>query len=110
MTPESPRPKLTGDQIVYLYERQLNFAVLWNIASSFAGLALALVFWFVLQTLWLRLALAALSILASGMAQRLVALWVRCPACGARPLGRIHSIIQSRSVRACPQCSAKLRS
>jgi hypothetical protein len=110
MTQESSPPKLTPDQVVYLYERQLNFAVLWNILSGLAGLGLAFLFWFLLKTLWLRLALVALAFLAAGMVQRLVVLRVKCPACGRRPLGRIHSIIQSRGVRVCPSCKAKLRS
>jgi formate dehydrogenase maturation protein FdhE len=110
MTQESSRPKLSGEQIVYLYERQLNFAVLWVILSGLAGVVLAMLFWFLLETLWVRMVLVVLSILGSGMVQRVVVLRVKCPACGSRPLGRIHSIIQSRGVRACPGCKAKLRS
>jgi predicted RNA-binding Zn-ribbon protein involved in translation (DUF1610 family) len=109
MTQESPDPKLSADRVIHLYERQLNFALLWNIVSSLAGLGLALLFWFYLKPLWLRLVLAAIAILGSGVVQRMVALWVKCPACGARPLARINSILQTRSVRTCPDCGTKLR-
>jgi len=109
MTQETSGPELSGDRVISLYRRQLRFAVLWNIVSSIAGLALAILFWFLLTTLWLRLALAAIAILASGVAQRMVAVWVKCPACGARPLAGIHSIFQSRGVRTCPDCGTKLR-
>jgi DNA-directed RNA polymerase subunit RPC12/RpoP len=109
MTQETSGPKLSADRVIYLYRRQVNFAVLWNIVSSLAGLGLAILFWFLLETLWLRLALAAIAILGSGVAQRKVALRVKCPACGGRPLGHINSIFQTRSVRACPDCGTKLR-
>ena len=101
---------LTEDQVVVLYESALNRTIFVHLSIMLLGAGAAAAFFFWVKTTWLMLVLVMASILASGMVQRLLVIRVRCPACGARVLGHIHSIIQARSVRRCPGCDAKLRS
>jgi len=109
MSEEPSRPNLTADQIIYVYERQLNRIVIWHLLGGFlmAGLAVALLF--LIETLWLKVALVVLAVVAGMMMQRLIVLRLRCPSCGARVLGRIHSIVQAPGIRSCPRCEVKLR-
>ena len=109
MSEEPSRPKLTGDQIILLYERQVNRATVWVVLGGFAAVIVAIAFLFFIETQWLAWTLLAVCILAGGMLQRLLVLRVRCPACGARVLGRIHSIVQVRGIKTCPYCKTKLR-
>ncbi len=109
MTEESSPPKRTTDQIILLYEQQVNRATVWVVLGGFAAVIVAIAFLFFIQTQWLAWTLLAVCILSGGMLQRLLVLRVRCPACDARVLGRIHSIIQARSINTCPYCKTKLR-
>lgn len=109
MTEPSAGPTLTNDQVVVLYERALNRAVVAHLLVMLLGAALAVLLYFTVEPWWLMVLLVVLAILASGMVQRLLILRVKCPACGRRVLGRIHSIIQARSVTQCLTCKAKLR-
>ena len=109
MSEERTQPKLTADQVILLYEQWMNRATLWHLLSGFACAAAGVVclFWFNMN--WIGWVLLAVFILAGGMLQRVFVLRVRCPACGARVLGRIHSIVQARGIRSCPHCEAVLR-
>jgi len=111
VTEDPPQPRLTADQIVLLYEQQLNWASVWVLLSGFGGIAVGLaLYWLLPVEMWVRVvAAAAVIVIGGGMLQRLFVLRVRCPACGARVLGRIHSIVQARGIKACPRCEAKLR-
>ena len=109
MTADDPRDDLTPDQVIYLFERQVNWAVLWvflgGFGCIFAGIAL---FW-VTGKGWLGGGLLAACVVIGGFVQRLLVLRVRCPKCAARALGRIHSVFQARNIRECPGCGTKLR-
>ena len=109
MSEEIDRPDLTPDRVIYLYERQLNRTILVHFLGGFGAIAVAVAVWFMLETMWLRITLALLAILAGGMLQRLLVVSIRCPVCDGRPLARIHSIMQSRNIRECPRCGTKLR-
>lgn len=87
----------------------MNRAVVWNLIGGLGAIVTAIVVAFLLKPVWLGLVLGVVLILAGGMLQRLLVLRVRCPACGARVLGRIHSIVQARNIKTCPQCEAALR-
>ena len=111
MSEDAPeRSPLTNDQIIYLYERQLNRAVLYVFAGGFLAIAVAVTAAWFIQPLWVGMIIGAVLIVAGGMLQRLVVLRVKCPNCGRRVLGRIHSIVQARHVEECPHCEKKLRS
>ena len=110
MTSQPSGPGRTRDQIIYLYERQLNFAVLWVLVWGFATVAVGLALLYAFDMRWPGWVLGLLSILVGGMLQRIMVLRVKCPACGARVLGRIHSIFQAGNVRSCPFCDVNLRS
>ena len=104
-----PERELTADQVVLLYEGQLNRTILLHLAAGFAAAIAGLAVAYLLNwSTWGIVALFA-AILLGGMLQRLIVLRVRCPRCGARALGRIHSIVQVRSIRECPRCGARLR-
>lgn len=111
MSEPSSEPKLTPDQIRVLYEQQLNRTIVVHLIITLLGAALAAVLFIQMKgrSLGIAILLAVLAIVASGMAQRLTVMRVRCPSCGARVLGRIHSILQARHVTECPRCEAKLR-
>ncbi len=102
--------QLTDDQVVMLYERSLNRAIIVHLSVMVLGAALAVLLYFTVEPWWLMIVLVVLTILASGMVQRILVLRVKCPACGTRVLGRIHSILQAKSITQCPGCDARLRS
>ena len=110
MTDDGDKRELTEDQVVYLYERQMNFAILWNFTAGIAWIVAAVLLVRYVEPEWLGwvCGIAAL-ILGGGYTQRYLASRVRCPACGGRVLLRIHSIFQARSVTECPHCDARLR-
>ena len=109
MTDEDSRPRLSPEQIVLLYERQLNRTVVMHLVGGLLAIALAVPAVLLVKPLWLGILLGVVLILAGGMLQRLLVIRVRCPACGARVLGRIHSIVQARGMKTCPVCDVKLR-
>ena len=87
----------------------MNRATVWVVVGGFAAVIVAIAFLLVIQTQWLAWTFLAVFILSGGMCQRLLVLRVRCPACDARVLGRIHSIVQARNIKTCPYCKTKLR-
>ena len=103
------RPELTEDEVVYLYERQMNFAILWVMIAGFAWIAAAILLFVYITPTWLGFVCGAACIIAGGFTQRLLAWRVKCPVCKAPVLAKIHSIFQSRSIMECPYCGAKLR-
>ncbi len=105
-----PERELTPDQVILLYERQLNRAIILHLAVGFVLVFLGLLAAFWLD--WSAWGVGALfaAVLAGGILQRIIVSRVRCPGCSARALGRIHSIIQARSIRECPRCGVRLRS
>ena len=109
MSDEPTRPQLTDDQVIVVYEQTLNRTIVMHLLVMLVGAVVAVAFFWYAEPMLLKIVLVIVTILASGMLQRLLVLRVRCPACGARVLGRIHSIIQARSITHCPGCDAKLR-
>ena len=110
MTDDASRPRLSPEQIVLLYERQLNRTVLMHLVGGLLAIVLAVAAAVLIKPFWLGIVVGMVLILAGGMLQRLLVIRVRCPACGARVLGRIHSIVQARGMKTCPVCAVKLRS
>ena len=110
MTDDASRPGLSPGQIILLYERQLNRTVLMHLVGGLLSVVLAVSVVLLIKPLWLGIVVGIVLILAGGMLQRLLVLRVRCPACGARVLGRIHSIVQARGMKTCPVCDVTLRS
>ena len=109
MSEIEPPTKLTPEQVVMLFERQLNRAVVWNMAVGFGSLVAAIALVLLVEPYWVGLVLGGGLIIAGSIAQRVLALRVRCPVCGARALRGVHSIFQVRSVRECPSCGVSLR-
>ena len=109
MGEEPARPKLTADQVILLYERRLQRATLWHLVGGFACAGVGFLCLFLFEFTWPGWVLLGVSVVAGGMLQRLLVLRVRCPACGARVLARIHSIVQARSIKSCPHCDVTLR-
>jgi hypothetical protein len=109
MSDQTPRRDLTDDQVVYLYERQVNWAILWVALAGFACVGLGILLFVRYDGTWLRWLMLGGCVLVGGFAQRLIVLQVRCPSCGARVLGRIHSVFQAKQVHACPACDRTLR-
>ena len=109
MTEETERSELTEDQVIFLFERQVNYAILWVFLSGFACVIAGFVLLYTFRENWYGWVMLGASVLAGGMVQRMLVLRVRCPNCGVRALGRIHSVMQARNVRTCPGCGAKLR-
>ena len=105
-TPE--RPKLSSEQIIARFESQLNRAVPLNFLTGFSMVVVALLVAFFVGG-WLGPAIGVALIVAGGFLQKLLIIRVTCPACGARVLGRIYSIVQARNVRECPNCHVTLR-
>jgi hypothetical protein len=109
MSDASSGRKLTPDQVVLVYGQSLTRAVIAHLAIMVAGAGLAVLLFVMLDPPWLKVTAAILAILVSGIVQRFLVLRVRCPACGERVLGHIHSIVQARNVTHCPACDARLR-
>jgi predicted RNA-binding Zn-ribbon protein involved in translation (DUF1610 family) len=110
LSDQHPRNELTPEQIAYIYERKLGLTELWVVLSGFAAIAAGLALYLLLPAaMWMRVRAAVVAIVVGGgMLQRLLVLRVRCPSCGARVLGRIHSMFQARSIRECPGCGTRL--
>ena len=109
MSDEPNKPKLSDDQVSLVYEGRLNRAILSHLSITAAGIALAVVLYLCVRPVWLQVTLIILTIFAAGVGMRMVVLAVKCPSCGARVLGHVHSIVQVRGVKRCPECDIRLR-
>ena len=109
MSEEHPPRELTADEVIYRFERQVNFAILWVFLSGFAWVIAGGILFYVFRDSWHSWVMLGACVLIGGMTQRVFVSRVRCPVCGARALGHIHSVLQARNVRECPACNIKLR-
>ncbi len=109
MSDAPEKPKLTEDQAALVYEGVLNRTILLHLAIMASWIALALVIYVYVKPTWLAMALVVATIFAANVGMRCVVLAAKCPSCGAPVLARIHSIVQVRSVKRCPECEIRLR-
>lgn len=109
MSDEPSQTELTADEVIYRFERQLNHAILWVFLSGFAWVITGGVLFYIFRDSWHSWVMLGACVLIGGMTQRMFVVRVRCPVCGARVLGHIHSVLQARHVRECFVCGVKLR-
>jgi len=109
MSEESPRPKLTPEQVIALFEQQLNKAILQVYLGGFGCVLIGGILCYLFMNTWYGWVILAGCVLIGGLVQRVLVLRVRCPMCGGPALARIHSVMQVGRVRECPYCGVSLR-